>query len=526
MKLQVLVIFVLFVRSSSAQDIECIYKDSLNAGTWYYTCELVIQNPNGFNNFTTIIGTHLPNRTDADVLRVHTHYQSKSTIFPQILCSQFKNLVQVHMNVLRLERINEESFRNCFNLQQLLLPYNYIENIHEQAFSRNTKLKVLNLNSNFITSLPDELFDNLVNLEELDISYNTLEIIPDGLFKGLKNLIFLNMEANNLKALNPVWFENVTNLEALIIARNNLTVISEQIFSKLKNLWGLDISRNAIGNNLAANAFKELRNLTFLYMESIQITQISNKLFESLKNLMELYMSGNLIDLIPEGTFDNLISLTSLDIGGCQLTEYNIPGNLFNKMSQLSYLNMNMNQIQTLNIQWFQNLFKLTSLGLNQNQINEIPIGIFSSISNLEGINLSNNYLKVISRNAFGNVSNLENVMFNGNLIRAIDEKFLKETNRLIYFSVLDNLCIDKFFYNFGIELEYNLPLLRECTSNFKLVVGELKIFCFIEKFIGTNVYYFIQKLILNKNKHSDFIQHQHLESSSVFTQIKKFGSH
>lgn len=473
MEVKILILFSLFFGSAPAQNIHCNYRDWYFDGIWHYTCDLSIQNPWGFDNFTTIDGTHLPGRTDADVVLINRQYPSISTVFPKILCTQFENLNEIDFMSHGLERIFENSFSSCVNLERLLLDWNLIEDVHERAFVHNTKLSLLVLSQNMITDFSENTFDSLVNLKELVISSNPLKNIPDGLFKGLINLEFLSMDKVNIHELNPAWFENFLNLRMLSIAWNNFTAFPEDVLSQIKNLWGLDIGRNPIGNNLSSGSFRALTNLQILYMNQIEMNQIDPALFESLSNLKELYMYRNSITSIPEGIFDNLTNLTHLDISGNGLNESGIPGNLFDNLSQLLNLYINSNPIQNLNPQWFQNLKKLTNLYLGYNQIRELPIGIFAPFENLSRIFLSYSNLKIISRSAFGNVSSLKYADFSGNIINAIDERFLREAYPLIELFLANNLCVSRYFYLFGNSREYYMQFLEECTTNFKSVVGK-----------------------------------------------------
>jgi len=472
MEVKILLLFSLFFGSAPAQDIHCNYRDWYFDGIWHYTCDLIIQNPWGFDNFTTIGGTHLPGRTDANVVLINRQYPSISTVFPKILCTQFENLNEIDFASLGLERIFEDSFSSCVNLETLWINWNLIEDVHERAFVRNTKLSLLDFSHNMITDFSENTFDSLVNLKELIISDNPFESIPDGLFKGLINLEILIMDKININKLNPAWFENFVNLGVLSIAWNNLTAFPEDVLSQIKNLWGLDIGRNPIGNNLPPGSFRALTNLQILYMNQIEMNQIDPFLFESLSNLKGLYMYRNSITSIPEGIFENLTNLMHLDISGNGLTESGIPGNLFDNLSQLLNLYINSNQIQNLNPQWFQNLKKLTNLYLGYNQIRELPTGIFVPIENLSRIFLTYNNLKIISRSAFGSVSNLRYADFSGNIINAIDERFLREAYPLIELYLSNNLCVSHIFYLFGNSREYYMQFLEACTTNFKSVVG------------------------------------------------------
>ncbi|XP_070492483.1 protein artichoke-like [Chironomus tepperi] len=463
-----LVILFLIVGSSLGQQIACTYYNYYRDGRYVYSCHLSLFDPEGFDNFTSIPGTHLPGRTDADVMLIEREYGLESPIIPKILCSQFENIYEIDLNFISIERILEDSLRNCLNLEILWLMSNRIDYIHEQAFAHTTKLQYLILEGNRMTNISENIFDNLVNLLELNISYNNFTTIPGGLFKGLVNLDILLMEGLNINTLNPEWFENFANLGGLVISNNNLTALPDDIFDNMKNLWGLDVSSNPIGDNIGSEVFKGMAKMEALLIGRIGMTVLHPDLFKPLIKLNYLYIRGNLLSAIPEGCFDSLVNVRELDMGATMLPGPNIPGHLFDKLSKLLVLYMDSNHIQNINPQWFQNLNQLSELYLSRNQITELPIGVFVPIANLRIINFNSNQVKVISRKSFGNIRNMASFTFENNLINAIDERFLREQYNLYYLYLRNNICISQSIYMFGPQY---LPLFEKCINNFNLIV-------------------------------------------------------
>jgi len=261
METKILVVLSLFFGSSLGQSLHCNYTDSVVLGQQRYVCNLGIQNPTGFDEFTEINGTHLEGRTSADVTGLYLVILSRTINFPRIICSQFPNLVHINFAAMDVVEITENTFSGCQNVEWLRLWFNEIEEIHERAFANNTRLRYLDLDRNKLTTLPENVFLDLVNLEELELSNNPFTLIPGGLFRPLISLIGLFLIQVRIVTLNPEWFAPLGNLELLTVYGNNITELPDNSFSALINLRAFEISRNPIGDNLPAQAFRDFPNL-------------------------------------------------------------------------------------------------------------------------------------------------------------------------------------------------------------------------------------------------------------------------
>lgn len=124
-------IFILFlacaIKLIYSQSIDCVY-----SGTTTYGCDLVLNNPQGFDNFTTIGGTHLPGKNDSDVVEIYS-YNGTTRNFPSIICEKFPNLVQISVTGVGIRNVSERSFAGC------------------------TKATYIGLDSNSLTSVPVNL---------------------------------------------------------------------------------------------------------------------------------------------------------------------------------------------------------------------------------------------------------------------------------------------------------------------------------------------------------------------------------
>lgn len=117
-----------------------------------------------------------------------------------------------------------------------------IEKVLEDAFENCTNLQVLSLHDNRITQLPGNLFENNVNLEHLYISKNQLTTLPDKLFNNLTKLRRLDMDHNHLTEFDAsTLLRHLGNLEYFEIFSNHLLDLNAtvviQFTPRLKEIW-------------------------------------------------------------------------------------------------------------------------------------------------------------------------------------------------------------------------------------------------------------------------------------------------
>ncbi|XP_047212288.1 toll-like receptor 21 [Girardinichthys multiradiatus] len=140
-----------------------------------------------------------------------------------------------------------------------------------------------------------------------------------------------------------------------------------------------DKNISAIVNDLPTSAV----NVTASFNHHVQ--HISNNSFVHLPNLQYLNLDQN-----------QLCSIDPL---------------AFHKLHQLKYLNMSFNSLSELSPVLFEDLHSLTSLSLINNILKALPEGIFSNVVNLQNLNMRNNHLTNFSA-VVKSVSHLTNLTF------------------------------------------------------------------------------------------------------------------
>lgn len=225
----ILLILILSIVSVYSQNPSCTYQNDQFYG---YTCTLSINNPNGFDNFTQITGQHVNGFTSTDVRRVLSLGPPSITInIPSIICTHFINLMRIEMRSLGIDKIDENSFKNCRNITQIFLFPNSIQKIHENAFVDNLELLILDMDSNFLTTLPQNVFRNQRELRTLDLRRNQIESLPSGIFTSMSNLNAMFLNVNNLTTLHGDSFGSLPTLVSMYFNDNRLNAFDERIFN-------------------------------------------------------------------------------------------------------------------------------------------------------------------------------------------------------------------------------------------------------------------------------------------------------
>lgn len=232
-----ILIFLLniFVHLAKSQNevIKCNYY--LQSYSNRYQCDLLIQNPNGLNNFQDISGTHLDGKTDNDVNGVYINYNSDSLNFPSIICDKFKNLGSVEISG-EVQEIHDYSLKNCINLHSLSISGN-IKKINKNAFTENINLLDLRISQTELTTLPVYVFPKLGNsLTFLSLSYNKLNNVKLEWFKALEHLETLRLDNNEIEELPLNIFVPAKNLTTFSMNFNRLKVLSAKSFYNVSKL--------------------------------------------------------------------------------------------------------------------------------------------------------------------------------------------------------------------------------------------------------------------------------------------------
>ncbi|KAG5678516.1 hypothetical protein PVAND_008183 [Polypedilum vanderplanki] len=296
---------------------------------------------------------------------------------------------------------------------------NDLKHLEANTFIDLKKIEVIVLNNNHI---PHVHFESVENLKYLNLRSNKIPNIWATLTK-MPNLEIIIIAENEINAINDRSFETLTNLKHFNLSYNNLPHISGAFGGCEKTkLTELDLSYNVI-QVLYANCFQDLPLLTFLDISNNRITDINDRVFFKQTLLQTLNLSKNRIATITVKSFENLLQLRTMDISYNKLKTFNYDlfGNKFTG-NRLRKLNLNNNELVSLDNSLFAVLRNLVSLNLSSNKFKNISTEIFKSNVNMQEFFLDDNEIEFINANFFKNMPALEEISLQNNRISFIPD--------------------------------------------------------------------------------------------------------
>ena len=249
--------------------------------------------------------------------------------------------------VLKLSNMKQnDTTRDTFRPFRLSLTKLYINdcglrNLDADTFKDFTKVTVLSLRNNSITHLPDTIVTSLTRLTTLDLSENELNVISDTVLRPLHKLEYLffsdhmnfGEEFVNMTRLRHIDFSDgtiwslnrdtfrylsqcpITDIRFRIC---NIYQISKDTFLPLRDITSLSFVDMYLSTSHLQNVFYGLKRtpLRRLCLSSLDLTHYSAAFFEGLKqnNITNLVMNASGITVIKKGLFNNLGTVSSLDL--------------------------------------------------------------------------------------------------------------------------------------------------------------------------------------------------------------------
>ncbi|KAF2883637.1 hypothetical protein ILUMI_22509 [Ignelater luminosus] len=261
-------------------------------------------------------------------------------------------------------------------------------------------IRKLNLQRSDVRMIERNSFDNVSSLQHLDLSNNRIDNISASTF-SIPSLETLDFSFCLIKLIESEAFIGATNLHELNLRVNNLETVENNTFSGT-SLQLLDLSESYKLVTIEPNAFEGLSNLTKLKLYRNRILRLDPKVLEGLK-LRELYIGFLPNSTIEEGIYDKFNDLEVLQLAGSSSMS-KIPA----FPASVRELNLFNNRITSIEAADFKILNKTNSSS--------------NTPSRLEVLNLDSNQIATIEAYAFANLSSLRVLDINSNKISKIDE--------------------------------------------------------------------------------------------------------
>ncbi|XP_027131791.1 relaxin receptor 2 isoform X2 [Larimichthys crocea] len=266
------------------------------------------------------------------------------------------------------------------------------------------------------------------------------------------NITWLSLRSNQIRVLSDSVFSEYSALERLFLQNNSLQLISKDAFSGLHSLKRF-LSENLV-SSLSPGVFKDLHQLEWLMLDHNPLSILSQDAFIGLQSLMYLSMVDTSLQQLPHPSLcQHMPALDWLDLEGNQIQTLNY--SILKSCSKLEVLLLMDNQIRRVPENTFQSLWKLAELNLSTNRIKELPKNTFKNLSkSLLKLNISHNPLLHIHPSHFNHLTHLQSLALEGIEIPDIQTKmFLSMKN-------LSHIYFKKFQY-----CSY-APHVRSCKPN------------------------------------------------------------
>ncbi|RIA93841.1 hypothetical protein C1645_690376 [Glomus cerebriforme] len=290
---------------------------------------------------------------------------------------QSQMLSTLNLSSNRLRDLDHAQLENVAELTNLQADNNLLTSLPE-SFMKFQYLSILNVANNLFTEFPPVIC-NIISLSELDISFNNISSIPMEIGK-LVNLKRLFLIGNQITGILPASFEELINLRKLDIRRNQISNID--VLSLMPSLEVLLAESNNISIvNLSSSSLQKLN------LPKNKLTQFSfTGTGSSISNLSLAY--SKLIEL-PEGLFEQLLSLEKLDLSSNQLTKIPKSIGLLKKLVHFSCTNNTLSALPNE----IGSLTALRGLDIHNNNLSSLPPEIWFCTS-LVALNASSNLLE------------------------------------------------------------------------------------------------------------------------------------
>ena len=177
-------------------------------------------------------------------------YSKEVKFLIENIAETFPNLVQYEVEFCPIKNINNNHFKNLFNLEKLMLGTNQIEKISKDSFKDLTSLKFLSLQHNKLKKFDSEWFKTLTNLETLGMHYNEVEELDAKICSELANLVKVDFTGNQLISIPANLFQKNFKLKMIELNYNKIQIINAAMFDHLTELRYVQLYGNECIDNM------------------------------------------------------------------------------------------------------------------------------------------------------------------------------------------------------------------------------------------------------------------------------------
>uniref|UniRef100_A0A7M4EA53 Slit guidance ligand 3 n=1 Tax=Crocodylus porosus TaxID=8502 RepID=A0A7M4EA53_CROPO len=270
------------------------------------------------------------------------------------LFKKLSKLRKINLTNNKIKEIREGTFDGASGVQELILTQNQLESVHGRMFRGLTGLKTLMLRNNLISCISNDTFAGLSSVRLLSLYDNHISTLTPGAFNTLVSLSTINLLSNpfncnchlawlgkwlmrkrvvsgNPRCQKPFFLKDIpiqdvdakdftcdSNDESSCLLSPpcpaQCTCMDSVVRCSNKGLKilpkGIPKDVTELKYNVATTLSDSPRILSYNRLRCIPVHA-----FNGLKSLRVLTLHGNDISSVPEGSFNDLVSLSHLALG-------------------------------------------------------------------------------------------------------------------------------------------------------------------------------------------------------------------
>uniref|UniRef100_A0A672UZR9 Leucine rich repeat containing G protein-coupled receptor 6 n=1 Tax=Strigops habroptila TaxID=2489341 RepID=A0A672UZR9_STRHB len=217
---------------------------------------------------------------------------------------------------------------------------------------------------------------------------------------------YLDLSMNNISQLQPRTLRHLRFLEELRLSGNQISRIPGE-------------SHHLPTTLDPSLTYPHPVSFPLRRLDANLISVVPEKSFEGLLSLRHLWLDDNALTEIPVQALNHLPALQAMTLALNQI--WHIPDYAFQNLSSLVVLHLHNNRIQSLGANGFDGLHSLETLDLNYNELLEFP-GAIRTLGRLQELGFHNNNIKAIPENAFVGNPLLQTIHFYDNPIQFVGQ--------------------------------------------------------------------------------------------------------
>lgn len=325
------------------------------------------------------------------------------------------------------------------------------------------------LTNNQIEKIPAiGLFNRLPKLQHLDLARNDISEIEEGAFEGASSIQEISFSQNQITKLNNRILRGLNGLESLNLFSNDISCITPGAFDSLRSLKSLNLISNPFNCNCHMGWFAEwVREKGFVENgpRCASPDALKNRAIHSLSVHDFQCTDNNEAGCLGENYCPPSCTCTGTIVRCSHANLKRIPEGIPRETSEL-YLDVN--KIESIDIERIKHLSSLTRLDLSNNAINVLPPYVFANLTRLATLIVSYNKLQCVQENSFFGLANLRILSLHGNEISMIPEEAFDRRSSVTHLALGSNPfhcdCKLQWLSNW-IKRDYIEPGIANCHS-------------------------------------------------------------